>query len=798
MLDKPGQPAGAFDREEKRMSVTTQGLYLGVSALALWSFGAAAQEVPEEAEARQQTVIVTGVAKDTTIFDSSASVSALPEQAIRDLAPRSVNELFRALPGVKSEDTGGDANANIKVRGMPIASGGSRYLSLQEDGFPTLLVGDVAFSTADSYLRVDTTIGSVQSIRGGSASTQAPNAAGGIINLMSRKPTERAGSVALTTGIDYDALRLDAEFGDVLDNGIYYHIGGFARTGEGVRETASDQEEGFQIKASVGKDFEKGDFVVRFKHLDDRVPTFLPLPGIVQNDGSIGALNGLDLGSGTTSLGINDIALRLGDSRDRVEEGFKAEMTSLGFEGSYDLTDLFTLDAKGRWADISGNFYSPFPASLDSTNADGSSNINFVLFNTSVPDVGNLFGDVAITGAFDFVTLKAGIFYADQASEQQWSFNDARAVLRGGRFITDDPNSAFLNPLDGSFINGQSFGNPNFGNCCTVYWDFDIEQVAPYISANFDLDDLTIEASYRRTDNSVSGQYIGFGTAITGPFDVDGDGTIDTNEQGAQRFDPSATVRTNYDADFDSYSFGANYRVNDDLAIFANYSEGASLTAPDRSTGNLVVVNGVGTSPNDDLFLNFVEQVEIGMRFRFDAGDVSIVYFDAQVAEAAQFEASTQSVIQTEFDTNGLEIEGDFDFGNGFGISGNATLTDSEIAGPSTNANLGNRPRRQAPYTFNITPHFEGDRFDVGLNIFSTGDAPVQDSNQFDLPGYTTVGGYLNYALRDNLTLSLAANNLLDEVGFTEGEEGNPAIGDFVRYRPINGRTISATVRYAF
>ncbi|MEE2921428.1 MAG: TonB-dependent receptor [Pseudomonadota bacterium] len=780
------------------MSVTTQGLYLGVSALALWSFGAAAQEVPEEAEARQQTVIVTGVAKDTTIFDSSASVSALPEQAIRDLAPRSVNELFRALPGVKSEDTGGDANANIKVRGMPIASGGSRYLSLQEDGFPTLLVGDVAFSTADSYLRVDTTIGSVQSIRGGSASTQAPNAAGGIINLMSRKPTERAGSVAITSGIDYDALRLDAEFGDVLDNGIYYHIGGFARTGEGVRETASDQEEGFQIKASVGKDFEKGDFVVRFKHLDDRVPTFLPLPGIVQNDGSIGALNGLDLGSGTTSLGFNDIALRLGDSRDRVEEGFKAEMTSLGFEGSYDLTDLFTLDAKGRWADISGNFYSPFPASLDSTNADGSSNINFVLFNTSVPDVGNLFGDVAITGAFDFVTLKAGIFYADQASEQQWSFNDARAVLRGGRFITDDPNSVFLNPLDGSFINGQSFGNPNFGNCCTVYWDFDIEQVAPYISANFDLDDLTIEASYRRTDNSVSGQYIGFGTAITGPFDVDGDGTIDTNEQGAQRFDPSATVRTNYDADFDSYSLGANYRVNDDLAIFANYSEGASLTAPDRSTGNLVVVNGIGTSPNDDLFLNFVEQVEIGMRFRFDAGDVSIVYFDAQVAEAAQFEASTQSVIQTEFDTNGLEIEGDFDFGNGFGISGNATLTDSEIAGPSTNANLGNRPRRQAPYTFNINPHFEGVRFDVGLNIFSTGDAPVQDSNQFDLPGYTTVGGYLNYALRDNLTLSLAANNLLDEVGFTEGEEGNPAIGDFVRYRPINGRTISATVRYAF
>ncbi len=777
------------------MSIRKYSLLLSAGALALGYSAALAQE---ETESRQQAIIVTGVAQETTVFDSSASVSALPEDAIRNLAPRSINELFRAIPGVKSEDTGGDANANIKVRGLPIASGGSRYLSLQENGFPTLLVGDVAFSTADSYMRVDSTIGSVQSIRGGSASTQAPNAAGGIINLISRKPTERGGSVALTTGIDYNALRLDGEFGDVLDNGLYYTVGGFARTGEGVRETVNDQEEGFQIKASVGMDFERGNFVVHFKHLDDRVPTFLPLPAVVANDGSIAPLNGLDLGSGTNSLGLTDIALRLGNARDRVSEGVEAKMTSIGFEGSYDLNEMFTVSGKARWADISSSFYAPFPAGLDSTNADGSSNINFVLFNTSVPDVGNVFSDFAVTGDFDFVTIKAGIFYADQASEQVWSFNDARAVLRGGRFITNDPGSTFLNPADGSFINGQGFGNNNFGNCCSVYWDFDIEQVAPYVSANFDLDNLTVEASYRQTNNTVSGQYSGFGAGIVGPFDVDGDGTIETNEQAAQRFDPAALVRTEYDADFDSYSIGANYRVNDDFAVFANYSEGASLTAPDRSTGNLTVTNGVGTSPDGDLFLNFVEQFEIGARFRFEAGDLSIVYFDAQVSEAAQFEASTQSVIQTEFASSGLEIEGDFTIGKGFGITGNLTLTDAEITGPATNASLGNRPRRQSPYTLNLSPYYEGDGFSVGLNIFSTGDAPVQDSNQFDLPGYTAVGAYLNYDLRENLTLSLAGNNLLDEVGFTEGEEGNPAIGDFVRFRPINGRTISATIRYAF
>lgn len=781
--------------------VSTSRWMLTAATLAFCTTPAFAQTSPAaapEQPAQADEIIVTGVPKATSVFRSAASVSVLSEEAVQNLGARSVNELFRAVPGVKAEDTGGDANANIKVRGLPIASGGSRYLSLQENGFPTLLVGDVAFSTADSYLRVDTTIGSVQSIRGGSASTQAPNAAGGIINFISRKPTEAGGSVAFTSGLDYDSLRLDAEYGNVLSNGVYYHVGGFARSGEGVRETVDPQEEGYQIKASIGRDFERGAFVVHFKHLDDRVPTYLPLPAVVRNDGSIGALNGLDLGSGTTSLGINDVALRLGDARDRPEEGFEAEMTSIGFDGSFDFTDTLSVEAKGRWADISGNFYSPFPAGRASVNPDGSSNINFVLFNTAVPDVGNLFGDVALSWEASALTIKAGVFYADQASVQQWSFNDARAVLRGGRYITNDPTSTFLNPANGSFINGQSFGNSNFGNCCTVSWDFDIEQVAPYLSANLELDRLTVEASYRQTNNSVSGSYIGFGNAIIGPFDANGNGSIGTNEQGVQRFNPAATVRTSYDADFDSYSIGANYRVNDRFAVFANYSEGASLTAPDRSTGNLVVAGGVGKAPNGDLFLNFVEQFELGMRFRFDAGKLSIVYFSADVAEAAQFEASTQSVIQTEFESSGLEIEGDFSLGNGFGISGNATLTDAEITGPATNANLGNRPRRQAPHTFNLNPYFVGDGYDFGLNIFSTGDAPVQDSNQFDLPGYATVGAYVNYTIHDNITLSLNGNNLLDEVGFTEGEEANPAIGDFVRFRPINGRTISATVRYTF
>jgi outer membrane receptor protein involved in Fe transport len=57
---------------------------------------------------------------------------------------------------------------------------------------------------------------------------------------------------------------------------------------------------------------------------------------------------------------------------------------------------------------------------------------------------------------------------------------------------------------------------------------------------------------------------------------------------------------------------------------------------------------------------------------------------------------------------------------------------------------------------------------------------------------------FFNYQINDRLRLSLNSNNLFDEEGFTEGEEGSAAPGSFVRIRPINGRTTSASLRYDF
>jgi outer membrane receptor protein involved in Fe transport len=90
--------------------------------------------------------------------------------------------------------SGGEGNANIAVRGVPISSGGSKYLQLQEDGLPVLLFGDIAFATADIFTRFDRNVAKVEAIRGGSASILSSNSPGGIINFISKTGKVEGGS----------------------------------------------------------------------------------------------------------------------------------------------------------------------------------------------------------------------------------------------------------------------------------------------------------------------------------------------------------------------------------------------------------------------------------------------------------------------------------------------------------------------------------------------------------------------------------------------------------------------------
>ena len=93
---------------------------LGMATLAAPAF---AQDQAPAAKA-EDAIVVTAASSGRTARNSSISVAQISQEAITNFTPRSQAEVLRAIPGLNVQDTAGPGgNANIGVRGIPVATG---------------------------------------------------------------------------------------------------------------------------------------------------------------------------------------------------------------------------------------------------------------------------------------------------------------------------------------------------------------------------------------------------------------------------------------------------------------------------------------------------------------------------------------------------------------------------------------------------------------------------------------------------------------------------------------------------
>ena len=71
-------------------------------------------------------VVITGNSNPKSSIKTSTSISTLKMKDILNAAPRTTAEIFRTIPGIRAESSGGEGNSNITVRGVPVSAGGSR------------------------------------------------------------------------------------------------------------------------------------------------------------------------------------------------------------------------------------------------------------------------------------------------------------------------------------------------------------------------------------------------------------------------------------------------------------------------------------------------------------------------------------------------------------------------------------------------------------------------------------------------------------------------------------------------
>ena len=321
-------------------------------------------------------IIVTAVARGSNRLNTSVSISTIDSGKIQDTAPRSAAELLRAIPGIRSESSGGEGNANIAVRGLPVASGGAKFLQLQEDGLPILEFGDITFGNADIFLRVDRNIARVEAVRGGSASTFASNSPGGVVNLISKTGEQQGGAIGFEAGVNFDTYRVDADYGGKLGEDTTFHVGGFYRIGEGPRRVGYDGNKGGQIKANITRKFARGYVRLYGKYLEDNAVGYLPNPVRVTGtnaDPKYQDIPGFNINSdslhsryftqGRTLDGQNKPVT------DNIREGQHPVVKAVGFEAQFKPSPAFTITERFRYSDISGRFISPFPSNVDAPGA---------------------------------------------------------------------------------------------------------------------------------------------------------------------------------------------------------------------------------------------------------------------------------------------------------------------------------------------------------------------------------------------------------------------------------------------
>ncbi|EAQ96834.1 TonB-dependent siderophore receptor [Congregibacter litoralis] len=827
-------------------------------------------------QAQEQTVleevIVTGVpAGGATKLEASVSVSSVGGDELIDFAPRSAAELFRALPGVRAESSGGGGNANLTVRGIPLATGGSKYMQIHEDGLPVLEYGDINFGNTDNWLRADWTIARIESIRGGSASTFASNSPGGIINMISKTGEEEGGSIGVSMGLDYDEFRTDFEYGGSLTDTIHYHVGGFFRDGEGVRDTGYNGENGGQLKANITKEFEDGYLRLYAKHLDDRVATYLPSPVLVEGGDSYGAVPGYDASSQTLqSQQTNNFTTfdQFGNPvRRSLADGIESKVSAFGFEFEKSLNDQLTVRNKFRQSDISGGFIAPFTdgfaggtasiadkgaelcasasvagvgldcsggvtALIDGQPADGDQlAYTNLLFDTKIHDLGLFVNDLSFSWEnTSGLAISGGLYYSKQAIKTSWNSWQTRMQTLDGsnsRNITYLANGAGIDE-NGNAVDVVLADNGALTQSFLAWnWDLEYTTFAPYINVGFDVGErMRFDVSARHDEVEARGQRLDGCCGGNTPIDLNGDGSvgqfavdggvITRLDSDALLENPgatsagfiaggvrvlnssnAATTNVNYDADNTSYSVGGTFLLTDASSVFARYSDGGRAIA-DRLTqvGGSLRPDGSLTSTTDGF--DNVQQLEIGYKHVGENWSAFATFFNT-ITEETQAELTSGLTFVREYEANGIELEGDFNFSDSFVVRGNITWTDAEITDDATNAAVvGNTPRRQADFIYTLIPEYRNARLATGLVLQGSTDYYVQDNNDLKQEAYVLVNAFFNYDVTQDLTAYVNVNNLTDEFVITESEEGSAAVGSFIRARPLNGRSANIGITYRF
>ncbi|MDF2178497.1 TonB-dependent receptor [Aliiglaciecola sp. CAU 1673] len=722
----------------------------------------------EDAKDYEQ-IVVTGTPSGTAMrkVDASFAITNLSADAIRKLAPKSTADLFKAVPGVWAESSGGVSGANVFVRGFP-STGDAPFLTVQMEGAPLFQPPTLSFLENSTLFRIDETVAFMEALRGGTNPVVSNGQPGLTTNFMLKEGSEVTEGLFKYSTSDYDLQRVDAVVSGKIDDGLYYMVGGYVSSSPGIRDAGFNAEKGHQFTVNITKELDNGKMNFYTRVTDDHGVWYLPTPLIDGVDNSytqIGTMNrqasiqygpdgttqAYDFGDGRGwdgSVSGGKIQLDLGNDWEFVDRFnyTKGDANTFGLVPNGEPVALSTVADNGSSAvgAVSGNAYS------------GSTQVQQIGRWVVLKEIESFTNDLAFSKRFDALKLTVGLYNSHFSANDWWSLGNQsyHVVAPGGENLTG---------ID---------CNDNLDSCG---WNYDINSTgdgrtqALYTAFEYKpMDNLTLDLGLRRENHEI--EY-----------------TVDEGLDGV------VTKSVDYDEDTTSWTAGVNYMLTDNSGVFFRINDGNKMPYFDDFRDNY------GNFSNGGDLIFEVDQYELGYKL---AGDNYSLYATGFFNESESSNVTQPGAPAVLFvtETKGVEIDANYTFDMGLNINLNATLQDTEITKSDNPDWLGNEVQRQPGWQIRVTPSYDvelagGNFLTLYGTVSSADDRWSDNGNAVVLEGYTKVDVGAYWEVSENVNLRVSVDNLTDKDGLTEGDPRNPLAPNG---RFILPRSVKLSVGYTF
>lgn len=786
-------------------------------------------------------IIVTGRAGalNQTKLQTSYSVTSIGYNALSLQGPTSVTETLKSVPGFWVEASGGEASGNVRARGVPVDGFGS--IQLLEDGIPVQHDPALGYLNADQAFRFDETIQSIEVVRGGPSSVFYSNAPAGAVNYIPRAVGDKTEGIFKLGLGDNSFNREDFWIGAPIGDGWKLSTGGFYRTGAGARNPGYTGNRGGQIRASIGKTWEKTSLNIDYKQLNDDVVFYTDMPMTYNSKGKIVAVPGfngnygaiagaeterMNMLQGDSSLYHYDNTVGTAVNRSQVTIKFQAELAkdwilknSLRYSNTQTQRNgVYALNVLSA-----DSFYKAQSNLL--LQAPGVTQLGFqyATTGTAFNNAGQNGNGLVIQGGLRGITMPqtevdndlhlSHVFYTGSTRHDfnlgyyYAHFNQNFSRYSSKVYLDVQNNSRLLN-IVGEDAGGNvvhTFSTNGVSQYGYEWADANGEQTTNALYAS---DEWQITHALR-IDGGVRWEY----TQTDGVVEQSKTVNLGTYATSAISTGNGEWLGYNHHFDYTTWTLGADYQLSDNMGLFGRYTSAARIP-------------GFGTyytNVNSTAVTQTMQLGEVGFKYArrlfsfYGTGFFTRYNNVGFTNEVSTLNGFTQVNAFANTNTFGLELEGSIFPVEWFDLSATATLQHGEYEGLRAEAVSGgiltqsynydgNRLIRVPVVSVRAVPGFNlfGNRLRLQSAIEYEGKRYTDVANSQILPAYTKVDLDASVRLTKEISVFGVVDNLTNSLGLTEGNprageiQSNEANQYIFLARPLLGRSFKVSIRYKF